>query len=254
MQANQRRLIEAAWKAESEREAEARLAVLAHYKRISIKQAQKALSAALALPKQKRPAAIRGVLQLISEASKATGVPPADLLTLTRQAVKGRVLNSQDLAQLTNPAFLYGDTRELEAHAVQHARKRMNDYWADSPRKFRDDVARVVREAIRKGLDPEQAAELLQERLDVSRSRAVNICRDQLRTAAARADEEVQRAAGVKEYDWFTNLDGHERDAHALLHGTRRKWADRSQYPGHDINCRCRGIPIPPYVSPLETD
>lgn len=242
MQAAQRRLLDAARKAEDEALNEARTAVLKRYRSISLKQAEKALTAALSLPRAKRPAAIRGVLQLVAEASKATGTPPPELLPIFRRAVRDRVVNAGDLAELTGGVRLMDDTRELEAHAVSKARRDMNTYWARLPKAFRDDTAKVVRQAIRQNLDPEKAADLLQARLNVSRSRAVLIAQDQILTAGATSERNLLKAAGVKEFMYWTLKDGRVRPAHAALHGKVYTWRGAPILPGVEVRCRCRAL------------
>lgn len=242
----QRRLLNLAREAEDGHLNAARGAVLRHFQQVSLRNAEKALKAALSQPAAQRRESLKGVLQLIGEASRATRTPPVELLRVMQRATRDRVLNAQDLAQLADPALVFGDTRELRASAVGKQRAEMNSYWAKESRRFKNDVARTIRDAARKGLDPSQAADLLQDRLKVTRGRAVLIAVDQTRTAAALADAAVQRSAGVKKYDWATTGDNLVRSAHQALNGTRRRWSDRSQFPGKDIACRCRAVPVAP--------
>lgn len=246
MQAAQRHLLEAARKAENEALNEARTAVLKRYRRVTLKHAQAALEAALSLPRAKRPAAVREVLTLIGDASRQIGPPPPELLGILRRAVHDRVLNSNDIAELVTGAKLAQDTRELEARAVDRQRADMNRYWAKLPKAFRDDTAKTVREAIRKGLTVEQTAKLLEERLNVSRNRAVLVATDQVRTARSRADIMLLKASGAKEFQWFSQRKPTARKNHLALHGRVFTWRKAPELPGAAINCECRALPVSP--------
>nr|WP_232337879.1 minor capsid protein [Deinococcus arboris] len=120
----------------------------------------------------------------------------------------------------------------------------MNGYWSKEQKRFRDDTAKTVREAIRKGLSVEQAAGLLEERLGVGRNRALLIAEDQLLTAAARAEADRQQALGLTSYVWWSRLDNRVRRPHQLLHGQVRRWKE-GEWPGQAIRCRCRAVPVP---------
>ena len=243
----QRRLLQLAQAAEDEHLGQARAAVLAQYRRLSLKAAEKALKAALSLPKAQRAAALRGVLAHITEAARVTRTPPDDLLRVIRRATADRALNTRDLGLLTNPALVFPDPAEAAAQAVRVQRREMNGYWSHLPREFRDDVARTVREASRKNLDPAEAADLLQERLNVNRSRAVLIAQDQLLTAQARAEQALLKAAGAKAFQWAAMMDSRTRKAHAELNGKVFAWRAAPELPGAAIRCRCRAIlPVTP--------
>lgn len=242
MNAAQRRLLQTAQRAEDQHLDAARGAVLEHFRGLTLKQAEKALKAALSQPKAKRAQAVKGVLALIGEASATTRLPPGPLLGIMRAAVRDRVLNAQDFATLTDPTLAFGDTRELQARAVGTQRRDMNRYWAGESKRFRDDAAKTVREAVRRGLTPDAAADLLQERLGVHRSRVLLIASDQLLTASARAEQAVLKAAGVKEFMWQTQMDGRVRPEHAARQGRVFTWRSAPELPGQAIQCRCRAV------------
>ncbi|WP_159066002.1 phage minor head protein [Deinococcus ficus] len=240
MNAAQRRLLQTARRAEDGHLDDARGAVLEHFRGLTLRQAEKALEAALSQPKAKRAQAVKGVLALIWEASATTRLPPGPLLGIMRAAVRDRVLNAQDFATLTDPTLAFGDTRELQARAVGTQRQDMNCYWAGESERFRDDAAKTVREAVRRGLTPDQAATLLEERLGVHHSRAVLIASVQLLTA--RAEQAVLKAAGVKEFQWQTMLDSRVRPEHAARQGRVYTWRSAPELPGSAVQCRCRAI------------
>ena len=220
----------------------ARSAVVAQHARLSLVDAQKALEAALSLPRARRGPALRDTLGLIGEVAQASRTPPPELLGVIRRAVRDRVSNSQDLAILTDASLIFGDTRELQARAVAAQRKAMNGYWAGETVRFRNDASATIREAIRRGLDPEKAADLLQARLGVHRSRAVGIVLDQTRTATARAEQSLLRAAGVKEFEWWSARIASSRPGHVQLHGRVFSWRGAPELPGAAINCTCRAL------------
>ena len=239
------RLLRTARRQEERHLRSARQVVLRQVASLNLTAAEKAMTRALSLPAAKRPAAVREALLAIREASAATGTPPAALLALLRRATHDRVLNTRDLALLTNPVLVFPDPAEHTARAVARQRKDMNTYWAHESGRFRDDAAKAVREAVRRGLTPEQAATLLQERLGVHRSRAVLIAQDQLLTASSRAEIDLLKAAGVRHFMWQATMDSRTRKAHAELNGKVFTWRGAPELPGRAIRCRCRAVPPP---------
>nr|WP_256488360.1 minor capsid protein [Deinococcus sp. HSC-46F16] len=222
-----------------------RRAVVRQYRGISLEEAAGQLRAALDAP---NPASARArtelTLKALDIAVRELGLPPERAEQIVRRAVRDRVQTHDELLRLQNPALSFNDPAEVQARAVGTARRDMNRYWEKEQRRFRNDVARTIREAIRKGLDPDKAATLLEKRLGVSRSRAVLIATDQMLTAAANADRQRQRDMGVKEYVWRTVGDKKVRREHQLRNGRRYAWATGGEYPGRAIRCRCRALPI----------
>lgn len=96
------------------------------------------------------------------------------------------------------------------------ARRDMNTYWVKKQRRLQNNVVRMTRQAIRTGLIPDHAADLLQNRVNVSRSRAVLIATDQLLTTAADADRARQRDMGITEYLWRSVGDAKVRGEHRV--------------------------------------
>ena len=237
-----RRLLDLAEAEDTAHLGEARAAVLAQFGAVDLKRAEKALAAALKLPASRRPEALRGVMALLQEAARQTKAPPRAVLAVMRRMVRDRVLNAADLAVLTRPDLALPDTRELEAESVARQRAEMRKYWAKESQHFKNTVAVSIREAIRKGMPPEQTADLLQERLSVSRSRAVLIAQDQLLTASSTAERRVLQSAGAKQFQWWSLMDGRQRKSHELLHGKVFTWRSAPTLPGAEIRCRCRAI------------
>ena len=233
-------------------------AVVRQYRAVSVADVARQLREALDAPDTRSAKARTDlVLKALDIAVKELKLPPAQAERIVRGAVRGRVQSLDELIRLQNPQFSFNDPREMQARAVSVARRDMNTYWAKEQRRFRNDVARVIRQAIRTGLDASQAADLLQARLKVSRNRAVLIATDQLLTAAATADRLRQRDMGITEYVWRSQHDQKVRDRHRVLdrlgrRGVRRRWSGEPDgiYPGKEIRCRCRAVPVVPAALP----
>jgi SPP1 gp7 family putative phage head morphogenesis protein len=99
----------------------------------------------------------------------------------------------------------------------------------------------------------ETLAKTIEERFDVSESRAALIARDQVLKLNSQVQQEQQAQAGVTEYVWLAVKDARTRDDHAALDGTRHSWqlppvvdeaSGRRAHPGQDISCRCQAIPV----------
>ncbi len=236
-------LLRAYTRRESAQLDEARREVLRQYRRASFDALTGQLRGALDLPPAQRRAALPALLKELDTAASATRTPPKRIEGLIREAVRDRVLSVDDLSAFQNPALKFNDSAELRARAVDRQRREMNGYWDKEQARFKNDVSRTIREALRRGLPAERAADLLQERSGVSRSRAVLIAQDQMLTAAARADAARQRALGIKEFLWRTREDARVRDTHAACDGHRYRWDSQGEKPGDAIRCRCRALP-----------
>jgi len=241
-----RRLLKAAREREDGHLATASAAVRAQYRDDLLAAAQAELTRVLALPQGERRTQLPRVQRLISSASTATRTPPSAVYRAIQGAVRDRVLSVDELARISDPTLAFNDSADLQARAVDRQRREMNRYWDREQKRFRDDVAKVTRQAIRTGLRPDQAADLLQERLGVSRSRALLIAQDQLLTAQAAAERTRLGALGVKKFIWWSRLDKRVRKGHALLHGKIFEFGSMRPLPGQEIRCRCRAIGIPP--------
>lgn len=239
-----KRLLKASREQENDHLDAASAAVRAQYRTDLLVAAEKELARALALPPGERRTQLPRVLRLISSASAATSTPPSAVYRAIQGAVRDRVLSVDELARISDPTLSFNDSADLQARAVDRQRREMNRYWDKEQKRFRDDVAKVTRQVIRQGLRPDRAADLLQERLGVSRSRALLIAEDQLTTAAAAAEAARQQALGLQSYIWWSRLDPRVRRGHKLLHGKIRRWKD-GERPGQAIRCRCRAIPVP---------
>lgn len=126
-----------------------------------------------------------------------------------------------------------------------------------------EQVGAVVEAAWTKGERVETLRAKLQERFDVSKSRADLIARDQVLKLNAQVTRERQQASGITEYTWVTSRDERVRGNpngkypdsshdHYSLDGTRQRWDAPPQvaddgttaHPGEDYMCRCVAVPI----------
>jgi SPP1 gp7 family putative phage head morphogenesis protein len=102
---------------------------------------------------------------------------------------------------------------------------------------------------------------LLEERADVSKSRAELIARDQTLKLNAAITKHQQTSAGVSQYTWDTSQDERVRPMHAELQGELFDWDDPpvtnedgdTNNPGEDYQCRCVAIPVIPDLDEEET-
>ncbi len=128
----------------------------------------------------------------------------------------------------------------------------------------RQEVARIVDAPIREGVRVEEIRDRIQERMNVVRSRAELIARDQTLKLYGQIQEERQTQAGIEEYTWSTSLDERVRGNpsgiypkshgnHWKLEGRTFRWDDppvvdektgRKEHPGGDFQCRCAAIPV----------
>lgn len=113
-------------------------------------------------------------------------------------------------------------------------------------RSYADDVRHVFSKPENVGLRVEELKDQLQERADVSESRAELIARDQTLKVNGAITEIRQRGAGVEKYVWSTSLDERVRETHAALEGQTFSWDSPPEvgHPGEDFQCRCVAVPV----------
>lgn len=119
-------------------------------------------------------------------------------------------------------------------------------------RDYVDDVRDVLEEPDTFGLRVEDLSKRIQERADVSKSRADLIARDQTLKLNGQLNQTRQENAGVVEYIWSTSHDERVRPIHVELDGTRQRWSDppvtdedgNVNHPGQDFQCRCVALPV----------
>lgn len=98
----------------------------------------------------------------------------------------------------------------------------------------------------------QQLTDRIEDRIDVTRSRAEMLARDQTGTLNAQITEVRQVAAGIEEFEWTTADEERVRDSHKKLDGQRFRWDDPPEVdgylatPGTPPQCRCVAYPILP--------
>lgn len=116
----------------------------------------------------------------------------------------------------------------------------------DAAGDFRDQVGAILSDPNNWGMRSDALSKLIQDRVDVSSSRATLIARDQTGKINGQINQHRQTHAGVSSYVWSSALDERVRDTHAVKEGQTFQWnappADTGA-PGQDVNCRCVGLP-----------
>jgi SPP1 gp7 family putative phage head morphogenesis protein len=138
------------------------------------------------------------------------------------------------------------------ASLLQTAVQENVDLITSIPKRQLEQVEKVVREGIHAGTRVENIKEQIQERFNVSESRARLIARDQVGKLNAQLAEQRQRALGVSRYEWSSSNDERVRPMHKELDHSIQRWdsppitnedGDRN-HPGEDYQCRCQALPI----------
>jgi SPP1 gp7 family putative phage head morphogenesis protein len=114
-------------------------------------------------------------------------------------------------------------------------------------------VEKMVATSIRSGLRVEEIAADLDDRFDVSRSRAELIARDQVGKFNGQLTELRQKDLGIETYRWMTSGDSRVRDSHRENAERMTEfgqgiyaWNDPPEtgHPGQDFQCRCWAEPV----------
>jgi SPP1 gp7 family putative phage head morphogenesis protein len=122
------------------------------------------------------------------------------------------------------------------------------------PERLLSQVDDVLAQSQIGGLRVEEIRDRIEERFDVSESRAALIARDQVLKANADLTSARQQDAGITEYVWTTVGDARVRPEHRALDGSRHSWLvapasgpnGEHEHPGKGFQCRCFPDPVLP--------
>lgn len=122
-----------------------------------------------------------------------------------------------------------------------------------------DTLEGMLDDAETTGMRPEELRDLIEERFDVTRSKADLLARDQVLKLNAKITEARQTQSGISKYIWSTSGDDRVRPMHDDLDGSEQSWDDPpvtnddgdTNHPGEDYQCRCVAIPVIPDVNDL---
>jgi SPP1 gp7 family putative phage head morphogenesis protein len=96
----------------------------------------------------------------------------------------------------------------------------------------------------------------IQERFNVTRSKAALLARDQTLTLNSQIARVRQTNVGITHYIWTTSGDERVRQTHRDLDGTTQRWdtppdvgGGRTAHPGEDFQCRCTAFPVLPELA-----
>jgi SPP1 gp7 family putative phage head morphogenesis protein len=102
------------------------------------------------------------------------------------------------------------------------------------------------------GTRVETLAKTIHERLDVTKSKATLLARDQTLKLGGQLTRLRQTQAGIDKFEWSTSGDERVRPEHEELDGEIFAWddppdaGDGPAVPGEDYQCRCIALPILP--------
>lgn len=108
-------------------------------------------------------------------------------------------------------------------------------------RRYLADVALRVDAAYRDGRPWRWISGELEDRYDVSKSRAQLIARDQLGKLTGQLVQVRNLELGIDSYQWMTSDDERVRRSHERLEGRIFRWDEAPPFghPGQDFRCRC---------------
>lgn len=110
------------------------------------------------------------------------------------------------------------------------------------------EIETLVNDAVRSGRATDSLSNEIEDRYEVSESRADLIARDQISKLNGDIAEAQQTDLGITQYVWRTSLDERVRESHAILEGETFDWDDPPEpgHPGEDFSCRCTAEPVIP--------
>lgn len=115
------------------------------------------------------------------------------------------------------------------------------------PERYFTEIENTALRNLRAGNRSETWRKELEERYDVSRSRAALIARDQTNKFNGELNRARQTALGIDGYTWRTSEDERVRPTHQEINGNHYAWKGEPSppegAPGFPIQCRCQAEP-----------
>lgn len=110
------------------------------------------------------------------------------------------------------------------------------------------DLEKLLAKEIADGARFESMVTVIEERFEVSKSRAELIARDQVQKFHGDLNRVRQQDLGIEKFIWNTVGDGRVREEHAERDGKIYSWNDlpNGESPGEPVGCRCVGEPVLP--------
>lgn len=115
------------------------------------------------------------------------------------------------------------------------------------PEKYFTEIENLTLQGVNQGVRWESIAEQIQERYDVSESKANLLARDQIGKLNGQFTELRQTEVGIDKYRWRGVGDSRERQTHKANNDRVFKWSNpprETGHPGQDYQCRCWAEPV----------
>lgn len=210
---------------------------MANYLEPSLRKDSKPISAATGDIPTDVDRVLRAVLPQIGPKVRAAHAKLTAGLTRNYDRTMGKQLPALPFDTLDAPVKMQAAlARESSVALVENAAR---EYAAGVREVFGDPAATL-------GVPWKELSKKLQERADVSKSRAELIARDQTLKLNGAINQAKQTELGIDGYIWNTSNDEKVRKSHKALAGQEFSWSAPPDvgHPGQDIQCRCVAIPI----------
>jgi len=185
---------------------------------------------------------------------------------MTKVAPQVNQYNKEEWRKLIRSQYGVNPTREDPDTYVPLMRK-----WAfdnaklieDIPNKTIRQIQKLVVDALMSGKNQEDMTDdiktIMEDRTDVTDSRARLIARDQVAKLNGRFTQERQTDAGIDSYVWRTMEDERVRETHDAVDGQTFAWSappeeTDNNHPGEDYQCRCYAEPVLPETLDVSAD
>lgn len=167
----------------------------------------------------------------------------------TQQSIIKQVVAAHRLPMAVPAINVYANNPYLALARDQFVQRNV-DLVKSLPRETFGQIQQTITEGIAQGKRSSTIAQELQERMDVTESRARLIARDQVLKHNGELASVRQQAAGITHFTWYSSKDQRVRKSHRDLHGKVFAWAEppvvdgETAVPGQPIQCRCNAIPF----------
>jgi HK97 family phage portal protein len=136
----------------------------------------------------------------------------------------------------------------------------ISEYGAEQVKGINDTTKEALRKTLAEGIDAGESIPKLKDRVlgimgTAKTSRAEMIAITETHNTTGVATQATYEAAGVKQKEWLTSIDGRERESHAILNGEvvdiDKEFSNGLMHPGDPsgppeevVRCRCVELPV----------